>query len=327
MTAVPEEILPFLRESLGETWEANALLGDASTRGYYRISTPGGSRFMLAYYPESARQDVDRFLRAYHAIATRARVPAVHFHCSSAVLQEDVGDETLFEIIKRDHQRGVTLYRAAIDLLVAFQASPPAAQQLNPPFNAAKFGEELEMTRRFFVEDLASERSASVHQRLREIFGRLAKRLTNHPYVLCHRDYHGQNIHVVNETLYMIDYQDMRMGPDTYDLASLLRDRGMARVLGRDVEEALIESYRARIGAAADMRLRYLETLLQRSIKVLGTFAYQAVARNRRHYLEFVPPALESVRFCLSGLPDFAELEELFPLHFQTPPRKIPQPL
>ena len=42
--------------------------------------------------------------------------------------------------------------------------------------------------------------------------------------MLCHRDYHSRNLMLHDEPLYIIDFQDARMGPDTYDLASLLRD-------------------------------------------------------------------------------------------------------
>jgi N-acetylmuramate 1-kinase len=315
--ALPEDVVPFLRESIGESWEVSPLLGDASTRGYYRISTPAGKRYMLAYYPEVTRQDVERFLRAYRAIARSTPVPEVHFHGSAAVLQEDVGDETLFEIVKRDRERGVRLYYRAIDLLTAFQNSPAAAQSLNPPFDVRKFTDELEMSRRYFVEELMGMRDELVHAKLLQAFAKLAQRLTEHPYLLCHRDFHGQNIHVLADTLYMIDYQDLRMGPDTYDVASLLRDRGMARVLGPATEEELIEYYRTRIGAARDLRKRYLESLLQRSIKVLGTFAAQAVTRKRMHYLDYIPPALDSVRFCLDHLPEYSELREIFPTAFE----------
>src|SRR5436189_100993 len=140
--------------------------------------------------------------------------------------------------------------------------------------------------------------------------------IAHHPYLLCHRDYHGQNIHVANDTLYVIDYQDLRMGPDTYDVASLLRDRGVAILLGDDVELELLEPYRAAVGADADIRRRYFETLLQRSIKILGTFSKQPITRGRMHYLDFIPATLESIRRCLDELPRYARLRDIFPLDF-----------
>ena len=48
--------------------------------------------------------------------------------------------------------------------------------------------------------------------------------LAAEPKVLCHRDSHSRNLMLHDEQLYIIDFQDARMGPDTYDLVSLLRD-------------------------------------------------------------------------------------------------------
>jgi N-acetylmuramate 1-kinase len=155
-----------------------------------------------------------------------------------------------------------------------------------------------------------------VAARLDPIFRKLSTNLTQHPYVLCHRDFHGQNLHVTSDGLYLLDYQDLRLGPDTYDLASLLRDRGVARLIGDDTELELIEYYSARSGASDGLRRRYFETLLQRSVKILGTFAKQPIARGRLHYLEFIPPTLESVRRCLEELPEFAAISDLLPMEF-----------
>jgi hypothetical protein len=115
--------------------------------------------------------------------------------------------------------------------------------------------------------------------------------------------------------LYVIDYQDLRMGPDTYDVASLLRDRGVARILGEETELTLVGDYADLLGAErAALRHRYFETLLQRSIKVLGTFSRQPIVRGRLHYLDFIPPAIEAIRRCLAELPEYAGLGRLLPM-------------
>ena len=59
---------------------------------------------------------------------------------------------------------------------------------------------------------------------LRREFAILIEALASEPRVLCHRDYHSRNLMLHDEQLYIIDFQDARMGPDTYDLVSLLRD-------------------------------------------------------------------------------------------------------
>ena len=106
------------------------------------------------------------------------------------------------------------------------------------------------------------------------------------------------------------------MGPDTYDVASLLRDRGVARLLGDGTEMEMLAYYAALRKADASIRKRYFETLLQRSLKILGTFSRQPIERGRLHYLEFIPPTLESVERCLAELPEFEELSRAFPLQF-----------
>ena len=66
--------------------------------------------------------------------------------------------------------------------------------------------------------------------------------------MLCHRDYHSRNLMLHERRLYIIDFQDARMGPDTYDLASLLRDSYVDRTEER-VDE-LIRGY-LKLGGAS----------------------------------------------------------------------------
>lgn len=312
-TALPDEAAAFLRQSVGERWTAEALPGDASVRRYFRLRMADGTTHMLAYYPREVRPQLKQFLDAYHAVLPHGRVPPVIHYSDSAVLQTDVGDRTLFDLLHDDRPAGIRLYRAAIDALVEFQRAEAGA--VNPPFSSDFFFNELEMTRQFYVEALMGV-AADSSRRLAPLFRRLTDRLSQHPYVLCHRDYHGQNIHVINGDLYIIDYQDLRMGPDTYDMASLLRDRGVARVLGEKTELELLSYYASLRGESEPLRSRYFEALLQRSLKILGTYSRQPIERGRLHYLDFIPPTLESVERCLGELPQFAELERLFPLRF-----------
>jgi aminoglycoside/choline kinase family phosphotransferase len=289
------------------------LAGDASVRRYFRVHLPDGTTRMLAYYPREVRRQLEQFLAAYQAVRPHGRVPDVLRYSEAALLQIDVGDQTLFDLLHHDRQQGVRLYRQAIDALAAFQRAE--AGKVNPPFTSDFFFGELEMTRQFYVEKLMGT-SEDGSGRLVPLFRRLSDKLQRHPYVLCHRDYHGQNIHVLNNALFIIDYQDLRMGPDAYDMASLLRDRGVARILGEQTEMELLAYYAGPRSTDGGLRVRYFESLLQRSIKIIGTYSRQPIERARLHYLDFIPPSIESVERCLGELPEFAELEQLFPLRF-----------
>ena len=324
-TALPVEAAAFLAEWVGGEWSAEALPGDASFRRYFRITLPDGTTRMLAWYPEEVRPQLRRFLDAYTSVKPHAYVPTITHQSHCAALQEDVGDTTLYDVLHQNHDEGVKWYRKAITLLFYFQKA--GGTDINPPFTSAFFFGELEMTREFYVEKLmgiAAEKSLELQPLLKKLAGNIAR----HPYVLCHRDYHGQNIHIFKDKLYVIDFQDMRMGPDTYDVASLLRDRGVARILGDDTELELVDYYaewravgipgRTELphGERRNMRRRYFETLLQRSVKILGTFAKQPITRGRMGYLDFIPPTIESVQRCIRELPEYRALESLLPMDF-----------
>jgi aminoglycoside/choline kinase family phosphotransferase len=307
---LPQEVAEYVTRWLGSGWTASALAGDASVRAYYRVTAPDGQTYMLAYYPEEVRPQLARFLGAYDAVAPHGRVPAVLEHSDFAVLQHDVGDRTLFDVLREDREEGLRLYRAAIDLLAGFQQAPDRG--LNAPFTAEFFVAELEMAREYYVEKLMGRDGAPLQPYMESV----CENVAGHPYRLCHRDFHGQNLHVIDDVIYLIDYQDLRMGPDTYDLASLLRDRGIATVIGDEAELELLAYYAETAGVEGDVRRRYFETLLQRSIKILGTFAKQPIVRGRMHYLDFIPPTLDSIRRCLEELPAYGALRDMFPLAF-----------
>jgi len=310
VSSLPPEAAKDVTEWLGPGWTAHPLAGDASVRAYYRIHTPDRGTFILSYYPPEVRAQLERFLGAYEAVAPYGRVPRVLQHSDAAVLQLDAGDRSLFDVLHENREEGIRLYRAAIDLLVDFQR---ARAEVNKPFDAGWFFNELEMAREFFVDKLVGIDGSDA---LRPILKSLSEKVAQHPYVLCHRDFHGENLQIKDDTIYLIDYQDLRMGPHTYDVASLLRDRGVARILGDDVEMDLLDYYGSLIGAKGGLRDCYFETLLQRSIKILGTFSKQPITRGKMHYIEFIPAALESVERCLGELPEWRALGPWFPKDF-----------
>ena len=120
-------------------------------------------------------------------------------------------------------------------------------------------------------------------------------------------------------SLYIIDFQDARMGPDTYDLVSLLRDSYV------DFTEAQVESLIAfflalREGRQAssdpeEFRRRFDLMALQRNLKALGTFGFQTTSRQNTVYIQYIPRTLNFARWNLVRHPRFARLRELLAEH------------
>ena len=115
----------------------------------------------------------------------------------------------------------------------------------------------------------------------------------------------------------MLDFQDARMGLAQYDVASLLRD---SYVILQDVlVEFLLDYYvselKKRTGERLDgPRFRYLfdMTSLQRNLKAIGTFAYQAVERKNPVYLKYVHDTLAYIAKNLQRYDEIASYREIF---------------
>jgi aminoglycoside/choline kinase family phosphotransferase len=117
--------------------------------------------------------------------------------------------------------------------------------------------------------------------------------------------------------LYIIDFQDARMGPDTYDLVSLLRD-SYVDLTDSQVDE-LIAYFLALRGQGAGagagdgqlFRTRFDVMALQRNLKALGTFGFQAATRVNPVYIQYIPRTLAYVRANPERHARFARLREL----------------
>jgi hypothetical protein len=110
----------------------------------------------------------------------------------------------------------------------------------------------------------------------------------------------------------MVDIQDARWGPDTYDLACLLRDAYVE--LDEDRVSRMLVRFRAALHAPEPedaLRARFDLVATERMVKALGTFGYQATVRGNRRYLEGVPRTLARLRRTLAATPALGPLKTL----------------
>jgi N-acetylmuramate 1-kinase len=158
----------------------------------------------------------------------------------------------------------------------------------------------------------AAERTA-----LAEEWSILAGELSSEPRVLCHRDYHSRNLMLYEGTLYLIDFQDARMGPDTYDLVSLLRD-SYVDIADEDIDE-LIAYFLDLKGSSGreEFRRRFDLMALQRNLKALGTFGFQTTVRRNPVYIQYIPRTLRHARANLERCPRFGRVRDLLSLHLE----------
>lgn len=294
------------------------LPGDASTRRFHRMFLrDGGTRIVMDYgAPFEGETDDVRLTRIFQRAALPvARVIEV-LPEAGALVQEDLGDETLELALARlpsgDRSARDELYRSSVGLAadIAMRGTEALGQSeraLGPALDEERFCFEM----RFFVEHYLGNYLGrpDAGAELQDALESLARATASHPRVLCHRDYHSRNIMVRTAgDLAMVDIQDARWGPDTYDLASLLRDAYVD--FAEDAVDAAFDLYRRRVSVAvevAKLRERFDVTSAQRMIKALGTFGYQIAVLGRERYRSAIPRTLE-------------RLGRLLPLSTQTAP-------
>jgi aminoglycoside/choline kinase family phosphotransferase len=304
------------------------LTGDASDRRYFRVHLPAEPSQVLAVHPGPIAFEALPFVNVARLLsAMPVPVPAVLGHSDSLgiIALQDLGDVTLQAHLgaasPAEHE---ALYRQAIALIATLQRrgaelASPSYIPYGIAFDVEKLTWELEFFTRHFLEAYRGARiDADQHTELAAEYASIAGELSAEPRVLCHRDYHSRNLMLHHGSLHIIDFQDARMGPDTYDLVSLLRDSYV------DFTEAQIEQHIAFFLALRghdtaveehEFRRRFDLMALQRNLKALGTFGFMATAKNNTVYIQYIPRTLASVRANLERYPRFERLQVLLSRH------------
>ena len=317
----------FLRESglVRAQWRVVPLTGDASDRRYFRIIPTDGAPFVLALHAGAIEFATLPFANVAELLQRMAMpVPIVLGHSDplGIVALQDLGDVTLqAHLGTASATEHAALYRNAVALVEQLQrrGAESASDRYLPygiAFDADKLTWELNFFLKHFVEGYrGSPVAADARARIDVELAEIVRELAAEPRVLCHRDYHSRNLMLHDGSLYLIDFQDARMGPDTYDLASLLRDSYM------DISEQQVDDLVAYFLALkgrpddAEFRRRFDLMSLQRNLKALGTFGYQTMTRRNPVYIQYIPRTLRYVRDNLEKYARFAPLRELLAAH------------
>jgi len=172
---------------------------------------------------------------------------------------------------------------------------------VNPPFTADFFFAEMERSRESFFGDLAREPLSADERSVHDAFARaLAEEIAGHPRVFLHRDFHVDNLFETEGAVGVIDFQDARIGPDSYDVASLVGERAALVEPDAGASDAAIRVFCERLGPATGFRERLRRVALQRGWKAAGTFAKVCSEGRAGTYRRFLAPQLAAIEKNLS---------------------------
>jgi N-acetylmuramate 1-kinase len=331
-TPLPDRVTSYLsRSGIAETvTSVLPLTGDASDRRYFRALKKQAPSIVLALHVEPFDADRLPFVRVAGLFeAMPLPVPRILDRAGDLgiLVLDDLGDVTLQAHLgaapAAEHSH---LYRQAVSFIEIMQRrGAELASHEYPPYGIAFDVEKLLWELEFFTKHfLEAYRGAVISTPAREAltgeWQALAAELAAEPRVLCHRDYHSRNLMLHGGALHIIDFQDARLGPDTYDMVSLLRDSYV------DLPEATVEELVAYFIALKrpqgtppadwlawerDYRRRFDVMALQRNLKALGTFGYQTSVRRNSVYIQYIPRTIRHVQMNLARHDRFGRLREL----------------
>ena len=293
------------KERLSTQFHVTPLAGDGSPRPFYRIEIPQKTFVLLSEPAWTLSKDYP----AHQAYLAARQVPVPQFFAVDeklgVLLMQDLGDELLQTRILAEPAKRLKWLERATRLLAHLHGSTYPVPETLPVsqrrFDQQKYFEEFQFTFTHLNNGLfkAHAPSASVLTSVKEFCGALG-RFT--PMAFSHRDYHTRNLLVYQDQLKLIDFQDARLGPIEYDLASLFFDPYVpvspterTQLLGA-YREALVKFPLSKQIDWDGFVPRLEQSAFQRLVKAAGSFASFFTRYGKKTHFPYLLPALLSAR-------------------------------
>lgn len=288
------------------------LQNDASLRRYYRFATEPSSILMDA----SLDSKNTAFLESARLLAVQGLpVPKILKHdLELGFFQvEDFGDGLLFKHTKDNEIK--SYLETAIENIIQIQRISPDKISKATYFSTTLAETELNLFEKWFIREyLELELTVEQQKTLSKTFQTLLQHLQNQPQVVMHRDYHTKNLMLLADNeIGLLDFQDLMVGPITYDVVSLLKDCYVT--WPEATARSILKYFHER--CAWEISLEELEfyfdiTGLQRHLKVLGGFSKIYLQRGNYHYLQYFDRILDYIVQVIAKYPEFDEFSRLF---------------
>lgn len=316
--------LKFFEGADFDSMKVQPLVEHGSDRRFYRISQDGGRTNSVLMLSSASDQDFGRFLELgtfFRAGGLPTPEIKAHEHDKFAVLMEDLGDSTVYNIMTGtgyDASETEPLYMKVIDSLALFQRDGTRAVRGAPDiplriFDYAYLRWESNYFKENFLERLCGiKMDYAKNLLIASEFHLLAAAVNSMDYTLMHRDFQSQNILLSDGTVRYVDFQGARLGPYTYDIASLVKDPYI--MLSKPLRTKLYEYYyHALKKCGFDIpyeryRVDSVLSSLQRNMQALGAYGFLSLAKKKVKYLDYAEPCLELLS---DGLDEFETLRGL----------------
>jgi aminoglycoside/choline kinase family phosphotransferase len=304
------------------SWQA--LSGDAGARRYFRVQQ--AEQAYLAVDSPLTEVDNPRFIALAQGLGQAGLYAPTIYDAELShgfLLINELSQLMYTDVLTADNVDA--LYTDALHALRLIQKSRPHyTVPINPWVEADFYAEMTDMPTWLLERHLHIQLSTLQHKSLEKLFKSLLENMREQPQVCVHKDYHGRNLLYCAQDAQginsggtnpgIIDFQDMFLGPITYDLVSLIRDAYITwpwtRVQSWITQFYQLIEHEHQFGEE-QFNLWFHGMTLQRGIKILGRFPRLCYRDNKPAYLGDLPSV---VSFVLESCPFYsntAVLEDL----------------
>ena len=302
-------------ESLGyRDYKMEVVSADASYRKYYRLILKDKTFIVMdsSMQVESIYPFIDVSVRMLKADVQIPRVYSQNLQ-DGYLLLEDLGNTHLIDILSEMSYKLV--YMKSISEIIKMQKADTTGLEL---YDGDFLDFEMSLMQEWFLERyhntyLTKEENLNLNNVLNLIKDEVLSQPQDY---FVHRDFHSRNIMFAGRgKVWIIDYQDARIGGLTYDLASLLKDVYIKfdreKMLELVLEFKLLKG-RELAGISDAQLIRWFDfTGLQRHIKILGIFARLKLRDNKPAYIKDIPMTLEYIYEMVELYPELEPLKRV----------------
>ena len=266
MRADQKEITNWLSKTIGDSsFNIKELRQEASDRKYYRIKAKNISYVLTDNFDKTDQSA--NFLYASKILKNSSvNVPEVLAFSEDLrfVLLQDLGDESLD--INDEYKDEKVLEMALEQLSKIYFSDQDVLKSVTK--------ESLLLQTNSFM-DFCREKKCSNDEikSLENLRNELVHNLLNQQFIPSHNDFERRNLMMFEEKLFVIDFQDLNMGPIGIDLASIMYEHSYE--YPKALIDNLLEKHLKDNGlnaSSAELKDMIMHALAHRSMRVVGTF-------------------------------------------------------
>lgn len=266
MRADQKEITNWLSKTIGNnSFNIEELRQEASDRKYYRIKADNVSYVLTDNFDKTDQSA--NFLYASKILKNSSvNVPEVFAFSEDLrfLLLQDLGDKSLDT---SNEYKDEKVLEMALEQLTKIYFSDQDVLR-----SATK--ESLLIQTNSFI-DFCKENKLSNDElkALENLRNNLVQNLLNQQFIPTHNDFERRNLMMFEENLFVIDFQDLNMGPIGIDLASIMYEHSYEypKVLIDDLLEKHLKNNGLK-ASSEELKNMIMHALAHRSMRIVGAF-------------------------------------------------------